>query len=329
MEIEVKISKNQLIYFLTWKMLSLGNDDIWPNNRNNSYDNFDNGNDNFGSSGFGNDRNFGYGNDNSLKNGNFERGNDGGNFRSTNSGGIGTSLRGFGVNSNYMEGSNAREGNFEHISNENSMGAGYLSSNFGGLGNENKGNITSDTSNMKNDKIGGGASSIGGGSTCSGSMTGNTGSTNMNNFGNSQSGNGNAVNLFAGGYGSGMSNRPSGTRSTGYGALNTLGFGGLSSGNLGNNFGGGNFGEAYLGGKNNLGGMKNTANETYCVRLRGLPYSSNEEDIHKVFVSFNFYYNYNLYDALNKNSGKIKRVSLWINRISLYILSNRKVLLNQ
>lgn len=102
----------------------------------------------------------------------------------------------------------------------------------------------------------------------------------LNNLGYSQSGNSNASNMFSGGYGSRMTNKPTGSGSTGYGALNTLGFGGLTSGNLGNNFGGSNFGDAFFEGK------RNNDKETYCIRLRGLPYSSNEEDIMQVFDLF-------------------------------------------
>lgn len=72
---------------------------------------------------------------------------------------------------------------------------------------------------------------------------------------------------------------------SGFGALNTLGFGGLSDlrnnrgfgGNNGN-FGGNNYGN--MGAGNN--DSNNEFNNSFCVHLRGMPYYCDEMDIMKV-----------------------------------------------
>ncbi|KAH8272095.1 hypothetical protein KR026_008110 [Drosophila bipectinata] len=236
---------------------------------------------------WGNNGNFGVGANNMLgfnnlpslmNSGNFgnnpgNTGNFGNNSGPSNFGNFGNGGGGGGNNSNFGGNGGGNNGNFGNFGNNG--GGGNFGNNNGGGGFNSGNNFGSpgggnNFGNNGGSNFGGnnGGFNNGGNNFGSGSGGGNFGpigggrNNNSGNFGNSGFGN------FGGNNGNGNSNF--GGNNGGNGGFNNgSNFGG------GNSMGGGNFGP--------IGGGRNNDIEHYTIHMRGLPYTSFENDVFKFF----------------------------------------------
>ncbi|XP_052836503.1 LOW QUALITY PROTEIN: heterogeneous nuclear ribonucleoprotein H3 [Drosophila gunungcola] len=226
---------------------SLMNSGNFGNNQGGNSGNFGN---NSGPSNFGN---FGGGNNNAGGGGNS------GNFGNNGGGGNGGNFGNFGNNGGgNFGGNNNGGGGFNSGNNFDSPGGG---NNFGNNGGSNFGNNSGGGFNNG----GNFGSSTGGGNF--GPIGGGRNNNNSGNFGNSGFGN------FGG-------NNNNGNGGSNFGGGNNGGGGGGF--NNGSNFGGGNS----VGGGGNfgpIGGGRGNDAEHYTIHMRGLPYTSFENDVFKFF----------------------------------------------
>ncbi|XP_017009995.1 heterogeneous nuclear ribonucleoprotein H2 [Drosophila takahashii] len=217
---------------------------------------------NFGNNQGGNSGNFG--NNSGPSNfGNFGGGNNGGgggnsgNF-GNNDGGNGGNFGNFGNNGGGNFGNNGGGGGFNSGNNFNSPGGGNNfgnngGSNFGG----NSGGGFNNGGNFGSSSGGGNFGPIGGGR--NNNNSGNFGNSGFGNFGgNNNNGNGGGSNFGGGNNGGGGGFNNGGN----FGGNNSVG-------------GGGNFGP--------IGGGRGNDAEHYTIHMRGLPYTSFENDVFKFF----------------------------------------------